>query len=246
MLVCQNITKFYRELEVLKSANLIVNKGDFLGIMGPSGSGKTTLLNIIATIDSPTTGTVTLSNKQPHTFSPELLAHFRRRELGMVFQDYNLVPTLTIEENIMLPLTLDGVSLKEMRIRLHRVAKELGIKKILKKRISEVSGGQAQRAAIARAVIHKPQFLLADEPTGNLDSKASRDVMRLLKKMNEVHGITIILVTHDAKDASYCNKVAFMQDGQLDDIIPKTDTQNLFYQNIIQKLSYLEGTSNEF
>ncbi len=246
MLVCQNITKSYHELEILKSANLSVKKGDFLGIMGPSGSGKTTLLNIIATIDSPTTGTITLNNKQPHTFSPELLAHFRRRELGMVFQDFNLVPTLTIEENIMLPLTLDGINLKEMRMRLHRVAKELGIKQILKKRISEVSGGQAQRAAIARAVIHKPQLLLADEPTGNLDSKASKDVMRLLKEMNEVHGITIILVTHDAKDASYCNKVAFMQDGQLDDIMPKIDNQNLFYQNIIQKLSYLEGTSNEF
>lgn len=246
MLICNNISKQYPNKLALDNINMEVHQGEFVGIMGPSGSGKTTLLNIIATIDSPTSGEVIINNKQPHTFSPEDLARFRRKDIGIVFQDFNLLHTLTIKENILLPLALEGTSVKLMENLVQTIAMELNITEILNKRTYEVSGGQIQRAAIARAMIHQPKILLADEPTGNLDSKNSRDVMRMLKKLNKNLGVAVILVTHDSKDASYCDHINFIKDGKLETALHKNGTQADFYQAVVQQLAQLEGADNDF
>src|SRR5699024_9374265 len=183
MLHVNNVSKIYEgkiAYRALTNIQLDIEEGEFVGIMGPSGSGKTTLLNLIATIDQPTTGSVLIEGNNPYELSKNELAQFRRRSLGFVFQDFNLLHTLTVKENIVLPLTLDGKRVKEMEEKVEAIASTLGITSILNKRTYEISGGQAQRTAIARAMIHEPKLLLADEPTGNLDSKASKDVMHLL------------------------------------------------------------------
>ncbi|GIP32207.1 ABC transporter ATP-binding protein [Paenibacillus sp. J2TS4] len=232
--------------EALTNIDLTINKGEFVGIMGPSGSGKTTLLNLVSTIDSPTAGEVRIQGENPHRLSPDKLAYFRRRELGFVFQSFNLLNTLTVKENIVLPLTLDGMNLKEMNRRLGVMAEKLGITSILNKRTYEISGGQAQRTAIARALIHTPKLVLADEPTGNLDSKAARDVMELMAKLNEEEEATMMLVTHDPMAASYCNRVIFIKDGQLYNEIHCGDSRASFYQKIINVLSLLGGDGHDF
>lgn len=230
----------------LTDINIAVEKGEFVGIMGPSGSGKTTLLNTIATIDEPTTGEVIIEGDNPHTLSRQKLAEFRRRQLGFVFQDFNLLHTLTVEENIVLPLTLDGKPVKEMKERVAEIANTLGISEILPKRTYEISGGQAQRAAVARAMIHNPKLVLADEPTGNLDSKSSKDVMELLTLMNERQKTTMLLVTHDAQAASYCDRVIFIRDGGLYSEIHHGDSRQVFFQKIIDTLSLMGGNDNDF
>ena len=207
-----------------------------------SGSGKTTLLNLISTIDKPTSGKITLGDKEPHKLKGDDLALFRRRELGFVFQDYNLLDTLTIGENIVLPLTLENVSVKEQDEKLKRVSKILGIEDLLDKRTFEVSGGQAQRTAIARALINNPSIVLADEPTGNLDSKAARNVMELLEKINTKEKVTTMMVTHDPVAASYCNRILFIKDGVIYNEIYKSDNRMQFYQEIMDVLSLLGGT----
>lgn len=248
MLHVKNITKVYEgkiPYRALTDINLKVDKGEFVGIMGPSGSGKTTLLNIIATIDEPTTGEILIQGENPHTLKRNELAKFRRRELGFVFQDFNLLHTLTVEENIVLPLTLDHNRVKDMKERAYALSETLGIKEILNKRTFEISGGQAQRAAVARAMIHEPKLVLADEPTGNLDSKASRDVMEMLTLMNEQHQTTMMLVTHDAQAASYCDRVIFIRDGKLYAEIHKGDSRQVFFQKIIDTLSLMGGNDND-
>ncbi|MGC4377426.1 ABC transporter ATP-binding protein [Fictibacillus sp. Mic-4] len=227
--------------KALSDIDLTIENGDFVGVMGPSGSGKTTLLNMVSTIDSPTTGEIRIGGKNPHELKKNELALFRRRELGFVFQSFNLLDTLTVEENIVLPLTLDGVSVKEMDEKVIQIAKKLGITDILNKRTYEISGGQAQRTAIARAIIHSPKLLLADEPTGNLDSKASRDVMELLETINKNDGTTMMMVTHDPLAASFCNRVIFIKDGQLYNEIDRGDNRQAFFQKIIDVLSLLGG-----
>ena len=204
--------------------------------MGPSGSGKTTLLNMISTIDKPTTGTMELKGKNPLLLRGEELALFRRRELGFVFQDFNLLDTLTIGENIVLPLTLDKVSVKEQDERLNEVSTILGIKDLLGKRTFEVSGGQAQRTAIARALINNPSILLADEPTGNLDSKSSKVVMELFQNK-----VTTMMVTHDPLAASYCSRILFIKDGSIYNEIYKGSSREQFYQEIMDVLTLLGG-----
>jgi putative ABC transport system ATP-binding protein len=171
------------------------------------------------------------------------LALFRRRELGFVFQDFNLLDTLTVRENIVLPLTLDGVSVKEMDRRVTEAAAKLGIEHILDKRTYEISGGQAQRTAIARAIIHAPKLLLADEPTGNLDSKASRDVLETMEQINRADGTTMMMVTHDALAASYCDRVVFIKDGELYNEIHRGENRQAFFQQIIDVLSLLGGNA---
>src|SRR5699024_7893738 len=183
-----NVSKVYEgkvPFRALSDMNLSIEKGEFVGIMGPSGSGKTTFLNVISTIDEPTSGRVTIDGKEPHTLNKNDLAKFRRRELGFIFYDLNLKLTLTIEENIVLPIILDNKKVKEMKAKARELAKTLGIEHILHKHTYEVSGGQLQRAAVARAMIHEPKLVLADEPTGNLDSKSSKDVMELMTLMNQ-------------------------------------------------------------
>ena len=226
----------------LKDISFSIEYGEFVGIMGPSGSGKTTLLNLISTIDKPTSGKITLGDKEPHKLKGDDLALFRRRELGFVFQDYNLLDTLTIGENIVLPLTLENVSVKEQDEKLKRVSKILGIEDLLDKRTFEVSGGQAQRTAIARALINNPSIVLADEPTGNLDSKAARNVMELLEKINTKEKVTTMMVTHDPVAASYCNRILFIKDGVIYNEIYKSDNRMQFYQEIMDVLSLLGGT----
>src|SRR5699024_8023268 len=198
MLHVKNISKVYEgkvAYRALSNIDLEIEKGEFVAIMGSSGSGKTTLLNIMATIDEPTTGEILIEGNNPHALGRNDLAKFRRRALGFVFQDFNLLHMLTVEENIVLPLTLDGKHVKEMKQKAEAIAQKLGSSEIMSKRTYEISGGQAQRAAIARAMIHQPKLLLADEPTGNLDSKASKDVMGMLEVLNKQENTTMMLVT---------------------------------------------------
>lgn len=249
MLTVKNISKIYGETiqyEALKDINFMIEEGEFVAIMGPSGSGKSTLLNILATIDTPTSGTVTLNEENPHRLNSEQIAVFRREKLRFVFQSFNLLPTLTVEENIVLPLTLSGESVHGMKRKVAEIAPKLGIEQLLHKRISEISGGQAQRVAVARAMIHHPQLVLADEPTGNLDTKASKDVMRLFKQLNEEEQATLLMVTHDPLSASYCRRILFIKDGKLISDIHQASTQEVFYQEIMQQLAQLEGINDEF
>lgn len=218
-----------------------MEEGEFVAIMGPSGSGKSTLLNVISTIDHPTSGSVMIDGKNPHTMKDGQLAHFRRSVLGFVFQDFNLVQTLTVGENIMLPLTLEGVAPSQIKKRTKAVAELLGIDHLLTKRTFEISGGQAQRVAVARAVITNPALLLADEPTGNLDSKATADVMELFQMLNQTQQATILMVTHDSFVASYCQRVLIIKDGKLYQQIVSGGNRRAFQQKIVDAMSLLGG-----
>jgi putative ABC transport system ATP-binding protein len=241
----KNLSKVYGKKVISNALNdisFIIEEGEFVGIMGPSGSGKTTLLNLISTIDKPTSGTITLKGSEHLKLKGDELALFRRRELGFVFQDFNLLETLTIGENIVLPLTLDSVEVEEQNKKLNKVSKILGIEDLLNKRTYEVSGGQAQRTAIARALINNPAIVLADEPTGNLDSKSAQNVMELLEKINKEEKITTMMVTHDPLAASYCNRILFIKDGEIYNEIYKGDCRRQFYQEIMDVLSLLGGT----
>lgn len=248
MLQVNQVSKIYEgkvTYQALSNIQFTIEDGEFVGIMGPSGSGKTTLLNMIATIDEPTTGEILINNQNINLLKKNDLATFRRRELGFVFQDFNLLHTLTVEENIVLPLTLDGVKVSEMKEKAAVIADKLGITGIMNKRTYEISGGQAQRAAIARAMIHTPHLLLADEPTGNLDSKSARDVMELLETINQEQQTTMMLVTHDPLAASYCQRVIFIRDGKLYTEIHRGEHRQTFFQKIIDTLSLLGGHAND-
>lgn len=243
-----NLEKIYDgkiPLTALKNINLNIQEGEFVAIMGPSGSGKSTLLNLISTIDSPSSGHVKINGQNPHTLNDEDLASFRRNTLGFVFQNFNLINTLTVEENIMLPLTLENVSIKEMKVRTGEIARLLGIQELLKKRTYEISGGQAQRVSIARATIQNPKLLLADEPTGNLDSKAAKDVMQLFSMLNTEKKSTILMVTHDSYVASFCQKVFIIKDGQLYQQLLNNGNNIQFQQKIIDAMTLLGGDARE-
>lgn len=244
ILEVSNLSKVYSgkvTFSALDNISFTIEKGEFVGIMGPSGSGKTTLLNMISTVDKPTSGDIKIRDKNPLKLKGDELALFRRRELGFVFQDFNLLDTLTVGENILLPLTLDGVPVENQDYELDRIAKILGIQQLINKRTFEISGGQSQRTAIARALIHKPTLLLADEPTGNLDSKAAKTVMELFEKINKEEKVTTMMVTHDPLSASYCNRILFIKDGTIYNEIYKEDTRQQFYQEIIDVLALLGG-----
>ncbi|UJF33765.1 ABC transporter ATP-binding protein [Paenibacillus hexagrammi] len=231
--------------QALTNISFNVEKGEFIGIMGPSGSGKTTLLNLISTIDKPTSGEILINEQNPHQLKKGRLAQFRRRELGFVFQDFNLLDTLTLEENIILPLTLENIKSATIDENLRSIAEKLGIQSILNKRTYEVSGGQKQRTAIARAIIHRPSLLLADEPTGNLDSKSSKDVMGAMQAINEIDQTTMLMVTHDPFAASYCHRIVFIKDGELYNEIHRGSNQQVFFQQIMDALSMLGGDMND-
>lgn len=248
ILSVKNLQKIYEgkmSHTALSNVSFDMEKGEFTAVMGPSGSGKSTLLQVISTIDSPTSGNVYINGKNPHTLSQDELASFRRSQLGFIFQDFNLIHTLTVEENIMLPLSLENVPAKEIRKRTKNIAEYLGISKLLPKRTFEISGGQAQRVAAARALVHNPSLILADEPTGNLDSKATNDVMKLLKELNRKMDSTILMVTHDAYVASMCGRVLFIKDGRLYQEMTAGDSQTQFYQNILDMLTFLGGGQND-
>ncbi|HWL26286.1 MAG TPA: ABC transporter ATP-binding protein [Ureibacillus sp.] len=244
ILKIQDVTKVYEGKVTNRAINQLsfeVMRGEFLAVMGPSGSGKTTLLNLISTIDKPTSGEIIVNDIMPSKLNKHELALFRRRELGFVFQDFNLLPMLTVEENIVLPLTLDGKPVSLMEERIATLAEKLDLQSFLDKKPNEISGGQAQRTAIARALIHEPTLILADEPTGNLDSHNSREVLELLSSINKEKKATIVMVTHDPIAASYCNRVLFIKDGEFFNEIYRDDRRQTFFQRILNVLSLLGG-----
>ena len=201
-------------VEALRSVSFTLEQGEYVAIMGESGSGKTTLLNILAALDRPTAGTVLLDGKDLATIREAEMAAFRRDNLGFVFQEFNLLDTFSIEDNIFLPLVLAGKGYIEMRERLRPIAAQLGIAEILKKYPYEVSGGQKQRAAVARALITNPRLVLADEPTGALDSRSTDELLRLFAEINRA-GQTLLMVTHSVKAASHASRVLFIKDGEV-------------------------------
>ncbi|MCC0652043.1 ABC transporter ATP-binding protein [Clostridioides sp. ES-S-0001-03] len=244
ILSIKNISKTYYgkvPYKALDSINLSIEKGEFVAVMGPSGSGKSTLLNIISTIDKQSEGQVILNGQDTSKLEGEKLAEFRRKQLGFVFQNFNLIDTLTVGENIMLPLTLDGRNVKKMNRETKNISEFLGIDKILDRRTYEISGGQAQRCAIARAIINKPSLLLADEPTGNLDSKSTDDVLELFAKINKEQSVTTLMVTHEAYSASHSDRVVFIKDGCIYTEIKKSGTNSSFYNKILSVLSQIGG-----
>ena len=202
------------KVEALSDVSFTVEQGEYLAIMGESGAGKTTLLNILAALDRPTGGSVCLSGRDITKISDRELSAFRRDHLGFVFQDFNLLDTFSLKDNIFLPLVLAGTPYREMSLRLGPIARQLGIAELLDKYPYEVSGGQKQRAAVARALITRPELVLADEPTGALDSRSAESLLHLFGKINEA-GQTIVMVTHSVRAASHAGRVLFLRDGQV-------------------------------
>ena len=228
-----------QQVEALRRVNFSVERGEYVAVMGESGSGKTTLLNLLAALDRPTGGTVLLDGVDLSTLPEKDVAAFRRDQLGFVFQDFNLLDTFTIEDNIYLPLVLAGKSYAEMAERLRPLAAQLGISELLKKYPYEVSGGQKQRAAAARALITQPKLLLADEPTGALDSRSTDELLSLFEEVNRA-GQTIVMVTHSVKAASRATRVLFIRDGEVyHQIYRGGDTSEQLYQKISDTLTVL-------
>lgn len=233
------------KVEALKNVNFQVEKGEYVAIMGESGSGKTTLLNILAALDRPTGGSVLLDGRNLSDIKESDMAAFRRDELGFVFQDFNLLDTFPIEDNIYLPLVLAGKSYNEMKVRLTPIAEKLGITSLLKKYPYEISGGQKQRVAVARALITGPKLILADEPTGALDSKATDELLSLFNEVNAT-GQTILMVTHSVKAASHAGRVLFIKDGEVfHQIYRGQDSFSAQYQKISDTLTLLQQTGGE-
>lgn len=231
--------------KALNGISFQVDKGEFVGIMGPSGAGKSTLLNIIATIDQATEGKVVIGGQKLQTMDEDALAIFRREKLGFIFQDYNLLDTMTFRENIELPLVLSRERPENIRKKVDEVTKRLEITASLDKYPYEVSGGQRQRASAARAIISDPQLVLADEPTGALDSKSSAELLRCLTDLNEKNTATILLVTHDAFTASYCKRILFIKDGEIFTEIDRGGSRKEFFDQILKVLAILGGDNHE-
>ncbi|NLZ47396.1 MAG: ABC transporter ATP-binding protein [Clostridiales bacterium] len=253
LLEVKNLKKVYttrfggNTVQALSKVTFSVEKGEYVAIMGESGSGKTTLLNILAALDKPTDGQVLLNGNNIISIKEKAISAFRRNNLGFVFQDFNLLDTFSIKDNIFLPLVLSGKSYKEMEMRLAPIAKKLRITEILDKYPYEVSGGQKQRAAVARALITQPQLILADEPTGALDSRASEDLLKLFNEINE-EGQTILMVTHSTKAASHAKRVLFIKDGEVFHQLYKGSLSNEeMYQKISDTLTMIAtgGVKNE-
>ena len=247
LLEVKNLKKVYKTrlggnaVEALKNVNFSVEEGEFVAIMGESGSGKTTLLNILAALDQPTAGSVLLDGKNFSGIKESDVAAFRRDHLGFVFQEFNLLDTFTLEDNIYLPLVLAGKSYQEMHRRLAPIADKLGITALLKKYPYEVSGGQKQRAAVARAMITDPRIILADEPTGALDSKSSDELLHLFGEVNH-QGQTVLMVTHSVKAASSASRVPFIKDGEVfHQLYRGSDTNEQLYQKISDTLTMLHA-----
>ena len=224
-------------VEALRNVSFTVEQGEYVAIMGESGSGKTTLLNILAALDEPTAGTVRLEGRELHKIREKDAALFRRENLGFVFQEFNLLDTFTLEDNIYLPLVLAGMGYEDMRARLMPIAKLLGLTELLKKYPYEVSGGQKQRAAVARALITHPQILLADEPTGALDSRSTDALLKLFGEINRA-GQTVVMVTHSVRAASCASRVLFLRDGEISlELKRGRNTDAQFYQRITDALT---------
>ncbi|GAA0732370.1 ABC transporter ATP-binding protein [Clostridium oceanicum] len=249
-LIVKNVEKYYGKrgnvVKVLDNINFKVNEGEFVGVMGPSGSGKTTLLNCISTIDNVTTGHIIINEKDITNLKSKKMDQFRRNDLGFVFQDFNLLDTLIGYENIALALTIQKRSPKEIDVLIRKISETLDITSVLKKYPYEMSGGQKQRVASARAIITNPSLILADEPTGSLDSKASRVLLQYFEKLNQELKATILLVTHDAFTASYANRILFIKDGKIfNELIKGKDSRKEFFNRIIEVTTLLGGDIND-
>ena len=245
ILEVSNIKKIYttrfgaNKVQALSNVNFTVEKGEYIAIMGESGSGKTTLLNILAALDKPTAGNVRLDGYDLSSVKESKIAEFRRDNLGFVFQDFNLLDTFTLKDNILLPLVLEGKYYKEMMQKMQPITRKLGIEGLLGKYPYEVSGGQKQRAAVARALITSPKLILADEPTGALDSKSTDELLELFTKIN-LEGQTILMVTHSVKAASHASRVLFIKDGEVFHQIYRGNSSNeQMYQKISDTLTIL-------
>lgn len=243
----QSVTKVYgkkneKQYTALQNVNFNVKKGEFVGIMGASGSGKTTLLNILATMDQPTAGNVFIADQDVTQLKGNAVSNFRAKKIGFIFQDFNLLESLSNAENIGLPLTLQGVKKRKTNELVHQIASQLGINQLLDKYPVEISGGQKQRVAAARGLISRPQILFADEPTGALDSQNARELLETLKQVNDEEQVSILMVTHDPFSASYCERILFIKDGKIGEQLEAgSQTRTEFYQTILNKL----GTFND-
>lgn len=250
VLKINNVKKYYgANTNITKAVDGItfsLNEGEFVAIMGASGSGKSTLLNCISTIDNVTSGNIFVGNQDITNIKEDDLADFRRKNLGFIFQDFNLLDTLTIEENIALILTINKVPEKEIDKKTLEIARKLGIEEILNKYPYQVSGGQKQRCASARAIVNNPKIILADEPTGSLDSKAARQLLEIMEDMNNKMKATILMVTHDPLSASYAKKILFLKDGKIFNKIEKGEKQRKdFYNEILDVLALLGGDARD-
>lgn len=243
VLTAKNIKKVYgargNVFTALQGIDLEIKEGEFVGIMGPSGAGKTTLLNLIATIDRPTEGEIYVDKQNIVKMDENDLSSFRRDMLGFIFQDYNLLDNLTVKENIALPLALARLDVMDIEKRVDKTAGSFGIEDILNKYPYEISGGQKQRTAAARAIINNPRLVLADEPTGNLDSRSSRELLEYLSMINKDEQATILMVTHDAFAASYCRRILFIKDGSLYTELNRGASRKDFFQKILDVLKAL-------
>ena len=251
ILSVENIEKYYGNKENITKAidniTFKVDEGEFVGIMGPSGSGKTTLLNCISTIDKVSNGNIIINNQDITKLKSKKLDNFRRNELGFIFQDFNLLDTLTAYENIALSLTIKGEDSSQIDGKIKKVAKNLDIEKVLNKYPYQMSGGQKQRVASARAIVTNPSLILADEPTGALDSKSSRLLLDRFEYLNKELKATILMVTHDAFTASYAHRILFIKDGKIfNELIKGNDTRKEFFNRIIDVVTLLGGDEDVF
>ena len=246
ILKIDSIEKYYGNkgniLKAIDDVSFEVQKGEFVGVMGPSGSGKTTLLNVIATIDEVSSGHIYLNGKDLTEINKKEIGRFRRENLGFIFQDFNLIDTLTIHENIALALTINKTNKNEIDGKVNSVAKELGIEEILTKYPYEVSGGQKQRTACARALITNPKLILADEPTGELDSRSAQMLIEMISSLNKDFKATILMVTHDSFTASYCDRILFIKDGKIfTELVRGNNTRKQFFNQILDVVALLGG-----
>ncbi|MCM3764148.1 ABC transporter ATP-binding protein [Neobacillus niacini] len=234
----------FNKQEVLKGLDISIEKGEFVSIMGASGSGKTTLLNVLSSIDTVSHGTIKIDGKEITRMREKQLAEFRKHHLGFIFQEYNLLDTLTVKENILLPLSINNVSKKAAEQKFTEVAAELGILEIKDKYPNEISGGQKQRTSAARAFIHEPSIIFADEPTGALDSKSASDLLNKLSQLNKKLNATIVMVTHDPVAASFSSRVIFIKDGQIYTQLNKGDqSRQAFFQDVMKTQGVLGGVN---
>ncbi|MGM0146726.1 ABC transporter ATP-binding protein [Enterococcus sp. AZ162] len=242
----KNVTKVYgksneKQTQALNGISFSVEKGEFIGIMGASGSGKSTLLNILSTLDKPTSGTIHINQADVTKLKGNQLADFRAKEIGFIFQDFNLLENLTAQENIAVPLSLQGVKPKEIKKKVNAVAERLSITHILDSYPAKISGGQKQRVAAARALVTQPTILLGDEPTGALDSKSAKDLLDTMEELNTNDKVSILLVTHDAFSASYCQRILFIKDGVIHQEVKRGEqSRSDFYRQILTILGNLE------
>lgn len=239
ILVADHVTKIYglgtkNPVTALQDVSLTMYEGDFICVMGPSGSGKSTFINNLSTIDIPTKGKVFINGKEVRTMGENEIGEFRYKNLGFIFQEFNLLDSLTIFENIAVPLTLSNTPLNDIKERVTQIAQKLDVEALLDKYPHECSGGQRQRAAIARALVTNPKLIVADEPTGNLDSQNSHDLLELFKKLNDEEGVSILMVTHDSMIASYSKKLLYIKDGQIAETLQKKDmSQKDYFYKIV-------------